>query len=167
MTDHQSTFNLTAYGWVNEPNGRGTWTILSTCLLTIFLCCWTSLCPNIPAPQDGYFTQLRDQLHMALMGILGPEFLLMLVLGEWSSARESVKVRQLTAMSLKSEGLTLKPELPAVRIRRLEYDARLLCRYGWLCSGRARYQDPISSQCPTASFPRTQALCPVSAARER
>lgn len=36
--------------------------------------------------------QLRDKLHLALLGILGPEFLLMLTLGEWSSARASVKV---------------------------------------------------------------------------
>lgn len=79
-------------GWVSEPDGRGTWGILSTCLLTIILCCWTSVCPNIPAPSDGYFTRMRDKLHLALMGVLGPEFLLMLTLGQWTSARTSVKV---------------------------------------------------------------------------
>ncbi|GFG09904.1 hypothetical protein IFM5058_04658 [Aspergillus udagawae] len=78
-------------GWVNEPDGRGTWSILSTCLLTITLCCWTSVCPNIPAKSDGYWTRLRDKLHLACMGILGPEFLLMLAMGQWSSARKSVK----------------------------------------------------------------------------
>lgn len=87
------TSDLASHGWVSEPNGRGTWNILSTCVLTIVLCCWTSMCPNIPAPQNGTFTQLRDQLHLALMGVLGPEFLLMVTLGEWSSARASVKVR--------------------------------------------------------------------------
>jgi hypothetical protein len=79
-------------GWVDEPDGRGTWGILSTCLLTIILCCWTSVCPNIPAPSDGQFTRMRDKLHLALMGVLGPEFLLMLTLGQWTSARKSVKV---------------------------------------------------------------------------
>lgn len=93
MADHNITSEFTSHGWVNEPNGRGTWNILSTCLLTIILCCWTSVCPNIPAPQDGIFTQMRDQLHLAIMGVLGPEFLLMVALGEWSSARASVKVR--------------------------------------------------------------------------
>ncbi|KAJ5263650.1 hypothetical protein N7478_011255 [Penicillium angulare] len=34
---------------------------------------------------------MRDKLHLALMGVLGPEFLLMVTLGEWSSARASVK----------------------------------------------------------------------------
>lgn len=93
MSGNQSLSNVTSYGWVNEPNGRGTWTILSTCLLTIVLCCWTSICPNIPAPEDGFLIQMRDQLHLALMGVLGPEFLLMVTLGEWTSARASVKVR--------------------------------------------------------------------------
>ncbi|KAF4222997.1 hypothetical protein CNMCM6805_009645 [Aspergillus fumigatiaffinis] len=81
----------TTSGWVKEPDGRGTWGILSTCLLTITLCCWTSVCPNIPAKSDGYWPRLRDKFHLACMGILGPEFLLMLATGQWSSARKSVK----------------------------------------------------------------------------
>lgn len=92
MSTIGSELNLTKYGWIDEPDGRGTWTILSTCLLTIVLCCWTSVCPNIPAPQDGFLTQTRDKLHLAIMGVLGPEFLLMLTLGEWSSARASTRV---------------------------------------------------------------------------
>ncbi|KAL4895085.1 hypothetical protein BDV59DRAFT_159745 [Aspergillus ambiguus] len=66
--------NSTTSGWVYEPDCRGTWSILSTCLLTIILCCWTVVCPNIPAPSDGYFTSIRDKLRLALMGVLGPEF---------------------------------------------------------------------------------------------
>ncbi|THC88292.1 hypothetical protein EYZ11_012264 [Aspergillus tanneri] len=81
----------TSSGWVAEPDGRGTWSILSTCLLTIFLCCWTSVCPNIPANSDNYWACVRDKFHLACLGILGPEFLLMLAMGQWSSARESVK----------------------------------------------------------------------------
>ncbi|KAL2796641.1 hypothetical protein BJX66DRAFT_133898 [Aspergillus keveii] len=77
--------------WVEEPSGRGTWTILSTCLLTISLCCWTSVCPNIPAQGDSYRSALRDKVHLAAIGILGPEFLLMIAIGQWSSARSSVK----------------------------------------------------------------------------
>ncbi|KAL2841357.1 hypothetical protein BJX68DRAFT_271231 [Aspergillus pseudodeflectus] len=78
-------------GWVEEPRGRGTWSILSTCLLTISLCCWTSVCPNIPAKSEGTWARLRDKIHLALLAILGPEFLLMVAMGQWSSARRSVK----------------------------------------------------------------------------
>ncbi|KAN0081101.1 hypothetical protein V8E54_004305 [Elaphomyces granulatus] len=76
-------------GWVHEPDGRGTWTIISTCLLTIFLCCWTSVCPNIPSKKDGPTERLRDKIDLACIGLLGPEFLLMLSLGQWASARVS------------------------------------------------------------------------------
>lgn len=92
MATDQLPNTTTIYGWVDEPDGRGTWSILSTCLLTIILCCWSSLCPNIPAPGEGTIIQLRDKFHLALMAILGPEFLLVLTLGEWSSARASVEV---------------------------------------------------------------------------
>ncbi|BCS03147.1 uncharacterized protein AKAW2_70025A [Aspergillus luchuensis] len=78
-------------GWIDEPDGRGTWSILSSCLLTIVLCCWTAVMPNIPARSDRWYHGLRDRLHLASLGLLGPEFLLMLALGQWSSARASVK----------------------------------------------------------------------------
>src|ERR1700761_8758159 len=79
-------------GWVTEPDGRGTWSILSSCVLTIFLCCWTSAYPNLPAKSDGLFKQWRLRVDLALMGILGPEFLLMLALGQWTSARAALRV---------------------------------------------------------------------------
>ncbi|RAK82213.1 uncharacterized protein BO72DRAFT_444140 [Aspergillus fijiensis CBS 313.89] len=90
----------TRQGWVTEPDGRGSWSILSTCLLTIILCCWTAVLPNIPARTDKWYHRLRDRLHLASIGVLGPEFLLMLALGQWSSARASVKkFEQLTRNS--------------------------------------------------------------------
>ncbi|KAI9928447.1 hypothetical protein MW887_002492 [Aspergillus wentii] len=78
-------------GWVDEPDGRGTWGILSTCILTIILCCWTSVFPNIRGQSDGPIRQLKYKFDLACIGLLGPEFLLMLALGQWSSARASVE----------------------------------------------------------------------------
>lgn len=78
--------------WVSEPDGRGTWGILSTCILTIILCCWTSVSPNLPAQPDGAFRKWRYKFDLAFITILGSEFLLMLALGQWSSARRSVHV---------------------------------------------------------------------------
>lgn len=78
--------------WVPEPDGRGTWNILSTCILTIILCCWTSVSPNLPAKSDGTFRKWRYKFDLACIALLGSEFLLMLALGQWSSARRSVKV---------------------------------------------------------------------------
>ncbi|KAH8797341.1 hypothetical protein F5884DRAFT_253990 [Xylogone sp. PMI_703] len=86
------TTNTTAtQGWTSAPNDRGTWDILSSCVLTIVLCCWTSVCPNIPARGASRLWILRDKACLACIGLLGPEFLLMLALGQWTSARRSVK----------------------------------------------------------------------------
>ncbi|PYH47127.1 uncharacterized protein BP01DRAFT_315212 [Aspergillus saccharolyticus JOP 1030-1] len=85
-----TTLTVVQQGWVDEPYTRGTWSIISTCLLTIILCCWTAVLPNIPARNDRWYDRLRDRLHLFSIGLLGPEFLLMLALGQWSSARASV-----------------------------------------------------------------------------
>ena len=88
--DYQNGTNV--QGWVPPPSGRGTFDILSTCALTIFLCCWTSVYPNIPAATDRPWDQFRDKLNLAGLGVLGPDFLFTLALGQWDSARRSVKV---------------------------------------------------------------------------
>ena len=36
-------------GWTSSPNGRGTVDIIWQCSSTIFLCCWTVLCLNVPS----------------------------------------------------------------------------------------------------------------------
>lgn len=86
-------YNTTSHlGWVDEPDGRGTWGILSTCSLTILLCCWSSVYPNIPSRSDGAYRQVLGKVYLFFIGLLGPEFLLVLALGQWSSARTSLKV---------------------------------------------------------------------------
>jgi hypothetical protein len=77
--------------WVPSPNGRGTLDIIISCGATIFLCCWSSLCVNVPSVGDGTFVQLCDKLHLACIGMLGPELLFILALGQYRSARRSVK----------------------------------------------------------------------------
>lgn len=87
-----STNATSDLGWVNEPDGRGTWSILSTCILTILLCCWSSVYPNIPARSDGPFEQGLGKFYLFLVGLIGPEILIVIALGQWSSARSSFKV---------------------------------------------------------------------------
>ncbi|WZH44166.1 hypothetical protein QYS62_005184 [Fusarium acuminatum] len=77
-------------GWKPSPDGRGTYDIIFTCLVTTFLCCWTSVYPNIPAPGDGIWPSIRDKLGLACLGLLGPEFIIVLAIGQKSSARRSV-----------------------------------------------------------------------------
>ncbi|EED18926.1 hypothetical protein TSTA_126340 [Talaromyces stipitatus ATCC 10500] len=77
--------------WVSEPDGRGTWGILSSCVLTIILCCWSSVYPNVPSRSDGEYKQFLYKFYLLSVGILGPEILLFIALGQWTSARISKK----------------------------------------------------------------------------
>ena len=77
-------------GWVSEPDGRGTMTIIWSCTVTIALCCWSSLCVNAPARGEKHRWHLLDKFNLACIGILGPEFLFALALGQWQSAHCSV-----------------------------------------------------------------------------
>ena len=83
--------NETTQGWTPQVNGRGTLDIICACVLTIFLCCWTSVCVNVPSLKGKRFDHFREKLFVACIGILGPEFLILLAMGQWESARRSVK----------------------------------------------------------------------------
>lgn len=78
-------------GWTDQPNTRGSLDILWSCGFTMFLCSWFILCLNVPAPDDTPFKIFRRKLYMTALGFLGPEFIFQIALGQWLSARRSVK----------------------------------------------------------------------------
>lgn len=61
--------------WHPEPPGRGTFGILSSCLITMALCVWTAVHLNIPEKgQTGIFTpQMRRKIIFLLIGLFAPE----------------------------------------------------------------------------------------------
>ena len=86
----KATANVVPQGWTPSPDGRGTIDIIWSCMFTIILCTWTVLCVNIGAPSDGRWRKFLQKAWLAFMCGLGPEFLVLLVIGQWASARESV-----------------------------------------------------------------------------
>lgn len=52
----------------------------------------SSVYPNIPSRSDGEFRQFLYKFYLLSIGILGPEILLFIALGQWTSARAAVKV---------------------------------------------------------------------------
>lgn len=83
--------NSTTLGWVAQPDGRGTFDIIQSCAFTIIICIWTSLCVNVGAPGETTRHQLIDKFNLACIGLLGPEFIIMLAIGQWRSALRSVE----------------------------------------------------------------------------
>lgn len=77
-------------GWVEEPNVRGSFEILWTSLVTIFLCTHSMLILNMAAPNDTQWAIARRRVLWMAIAILGPEFPLTFAAGQWSRACQSV-----------------------------------------------------------------------------
>jgi hypothetical protein len=78
-------------GWTSGPNGRGTLDIIYSCGITMFLCSWSVLCLNVPAPGESRFHLFRRRIYVTALAFLGPEFLFQIALGQFLSARNSVR----------------------------------------------------------------------------
>jgi hypothetical protein len=78
-------------GWVDQPSVRGTWDIVWTCLITTFICTYSLLCLNIPAPQDTTWTLIRRRLFWMVFAVFAPEIVLTYAAGQWSRAKHSVE----------------------------------------------------------------------------
>lgn len=82
------------HGWVDGSDDRGTLDILESCGLTILLCCWVSVYPNVGAPSDKWYHPFIDKLNLFFIALLGPDFLVGIAFGQWSKAREAIQVSQ-------------------------------------------------------------------------
>lgn len=81
-----------ARGWVGGPDGRGTLDILWSCVITTFLCSWSTLFLNVPGDRgSGHFHFLLYKARWMAFTILFPEMLTGLAAEQWRSARQSVE----------------------------------------------------------------------------
>ena len=80
-----------AEGWVSQPPGRGTLSILLSCVTTIFLCSWSVLCLNLPEPGLGRWGFLKYKLRWQLFTIFFPEVVTGMAAEQWESANQSVQ----------------------------------------------------------------------------
>ena len=67
--------NSTAQWHPVPNNGRGTWTILSTCIITLSLCVYTALHLNIPSHKSGIVSIIGMKIKYVLFGLLAPELI--------------------------------------------------------------------------------------------
>ncbi|KAH9959115.1 hypothetical protein BC827DRAFT_1344270 [Russula dissimulans] len=58
----------------NDPNNcRSLWDIIRSCALTIFLCTWVSVHPNIPSPEEGWPRVTLRRVGLMLATLVVPE----------------------------------------------------------------------------------------------
>ncbi|KAI1761038.1 hypothetical protein GGR53DRAFT_46889 [Hypoxylon sp. FL1150] len=78
--------------WVSAPNQRGTMDIIWSSFFTIFLCTWTTMCLNIPPPNESNIKTLRRRLRWMFMAITYPEAVFALSITQYASAKQSVQL---------------------------------------------------------------------------
>jgi len=80
--------NPALVGWVYESSGRGTLTLVVTCLVTIFLCTWVVIHPRV------YKNRLIGALHkitLFIKAVLAPELIAVEGLQEWTQCQKMKK----------------------------------------------------------------------------
>jgi hypothetical protein len=91
------TDNLTAttpslrHGWVSGPDGRGTFDIFWSCLITMFVGSWSVLFLNFPGEKTGRKGFFKNKARWMVVMLLFPEMVTAIAAEQWRSARQSVE----------------------------------------------------------------------------
>ena len=72
----------------NNSNDREIINIVWSCVLTIFACTWTAIHPNIPSPEDGFWTVRGRKLWSMIFMLVAPEIVACWAIRQWLGARE-------------------------------------------------------------------------------
>ena len=73
--------------YVGDPNGRGTFSLISSCVLTLTLCVWSALHLNVPSKSQTTLASLMTQCRWIITGGYAPELVLFTAWRQWSSAK--------------------------------------------------------------------------------
>lgn len=74
-------------GFVDDPNSRGTYSLVISCLLTLILCVWSALHLTVPHPDDTIWYRFWVNTRWILTGVYAPELVVFTAWRQWSSAR--------------------------------------------------------------------------------
>ncbi|KAK0712523.1 hypothetical protein B0T26DRAFT_649520, partial [Lasiosphaeria miniovina] len=87
------TSNYTTPRWVPEPNSRGTWSLIQSCLLTLGLCVFSAIHPNVFHRGSRLWTRWLVRFKWLVAALIAPEFI---VFNAWSQRRHAARItRQL------------------------------------------------------------------------
>ncbi|KAL6717240.1 hypothetical protein ACLMJK_005155 [Lecanora helva] len=78
-------------GWQSDPNNRGTFTLVSSCVLTLTICVYSAMHLNVPRHGESTLWFWMRTLRWALLGIFGPELVVFKAWKQYLSAKALVK----------------------------------------------------------------------------
>lgn len=73
--------------YVGDPNGRGTYSLIISCVLTLILCVWSALHLNVPSSSQTTLASLLTQCRWIVTGVYAPELVVFTAWRQWSSAK--------------------------------------------------------------------------------
>jgi hypothetical protein len=92
LTTNKTALNTEiAPSWVPEPEGRGTWKLLYSCVFTLILCVWTAIHLNIPPAGETWIQHWTRKLKWVLIGIFVPEIVVCEAWMQWRYAKRLCK----------------------------------------------------------------------------
>ncbi|KAH9961084.1 hypothetical protein BC827DRAFT_1376455 [Russula dissimulans] len=99
----------------NDLNCRSLWDIIRSCVLTIFLCTWVSVHPNIPSPDEGWPRVTIRRMGLMLATLIVPEAIVAWALRQRLAASKLAK-------EYEGEGWTLTHGFFAIMGGFMEFD---------------------------------------------
>jgi len=78
------------HGWISEPSGRGTASLLYTCLITIFLCVWSAMHIPIPVRHTSRTENFFYKVKLAVLAIIAPETVFLNAISSYVFIREAL-----------------------------------------------------------------------------
>lgn len=73
--------------YIGDPNGRGTFSLIISCVLTLILCVWSALHLNVPSNSQTALESLMAQSRWIVTGVYAPELVVFTAWRQWSSAK--------------------------------------------------------------------------------
>ena len=84
---NDSAINSTRVGWVPDSSGRGTISLLLSCLSTLILCIWSAIHLNLPLRDESSFNYTWRYFKWSIIGLFGPELVV------WTAWRQYISAR--------------------------------------------------------------------------
>lgn len=85
-TTSATSNNTIVSGWVDDPDGRGTFTIASSCVLTLSLCVYTAIHLNVRPHRQTELQSWIETTKWVIFGILAPELVVFVAWRQYVSA---------------------------------------------------------------------------------
>jgi hypothetical protein len=79
--------NTTTTAWKAEPDGRGTFGLISSCILTLVFCVWSALHLNVPPSKSPKGRQALEKTCWIVYGVFAPELVVATAASQYITAR--------------------------------------------------------------------------------